>query len=252
MVHFDGTAQVRGVRLKEQTAVADLCKTCTDIVFCGNASLSSWDDGFGDLKWDRILVPRYCELAEKTGVRLVYISSDAVFGGPWVFHDDDFSKFRDSPVSRELRSIEHSVLMSSRNLVIRTNAISGMKGFWLDRLRESFIDQIPLRLPANQYATPLATSQVVLLLDHVLQTSAAGVLHLAGAERLSPWKLIMQLAREESVSTQNILPSMDQVPAEQSLRCTRARKEFRLRSPSLSQIITELFAESVSGNRQAA
>ncbi len=248
MMHFDGTGEVSGVRLTEQTAVADLCNTCTDIIVCGNGSLSFWDDGFSDLQRDCSLVPKYCELAEKTGVRLVYISSDAVFGSPWIFHDDDFSKFRDSRISRQLRSIEHGVLMSSRNLVIRTNAISGMKGFWLDGLRASFVGQIPVRLPANQYATPLTTCRLVLLLDHVLQAFCIW----AGAERLSPWKLATQLAREESISTQSVFPSIDQAPAEQSLRCTRARKEFRLHMPTLRQTITELTSELVSGNRQVA
>lgn len=252
MVHFDGTAEVTGVRFAEQVAVADLCTDCTDIIVCGDASLSSWDDSFGDLRRDHRLVPEYCRLAEKTGVRLVYISSDAVFGSPWVFHDDDCSRFSDSVISRQLRSIEHIVLRSPQNLVIRTNAISDMKGFWLDHLRRSFRDQIPVRMSANQYATPLADCRLALLMDHVLQTSAAGILHLAGAERLSRWKLATQLAQEESVTAPVVLPSVKQAVVEQSLRCTRARTEFQLSMPTLSQTISDLTARTGSGSQQAA
>ena len=252
MVHFDGTAEVSGVRLAQQSAVGDLCDRCTDIVVCGDASLSSWDDGFGDLKSDCRLVPEYCQWAERAGSRLVYISSDAIFGGPWVFHDDDSSKFFHSPIAQQLQSIEQTVLKSDRNLVIRTNAISDVSGSWLDRIRNSFRSRIPQRFTANQYATPLAACRLALLLDHVLQTPAAGVVHLAGAERLSAWNFATQIARAESVNIQCALPSIEPEPREQSLRCTRARNELRLRMPTLSQTIAELTTTAVTGSRQAA
>ena len=252
MVHFDGTSEVNGVRLAEQATVADLCHRCTDIVICGDASLSSWDDGFGDLTQDCELVPGYSELAAKAGVRLVYISSDAIFGGPWVFHDDDNSQFRDSGIPRQLQSVEQSVLLFPQNLVIRTNAISDVSGSWLNQLRQSFRRQIPQRLIANQYATPLSAGRLALLLDHVLQTPAGGIVHLAGAERMSPWNFATQLARAESVSSHCVLPSIDHEPREQSLRCTRARQEFQLRMPTLSQTITELTTGSVTDSRRVA
>ena len=252
MVHFDGSAEVSGVRLDQQSVVGELCENCTDIVVCGDASLSSWDDGFGDLARDCELVPEYCQRAERAGARLVYISSDAIFRGPWVFHDDDSSKFCDSCIAQRLHSIEQTVLKSRRNLVIRTNAISDVSGSWLDQLRQSFRSQIPQRLVANQYATPLAASRLALLLDHVLQTPAAGVVHLAGAERLSPWNFATHVARAESISIQCALPSIEQEAREQSLRCTRARNELHLRMPTLSQTVTELTTGAVTRSRQAA
>lgn len=252
MVQFDGTSDVCGVRLTEQTAVAELCESCTDIVLCGEASLSSWDEHFGQLQQDCELVPGYCQLASAAGARLTYVSSDAIFGGPWVFHDDDCSQFRNSKIAGQLQTIEQHVLRHARNLVIRTNAISEVDGSWLDQLRQSFRSQIPQQLIANQYATPLAACRLALLLDRLLQTNAAGVVHLAGAERVSPWNFATQVARSESISTHCALPSIDQEPREQSLRCTRARQEFQLRMPTLSQTIAELTTGSSGSSRRVA
>ncbi|MCH2201167.1 MAG: sugar nucleotide-binding protein [Fuerstiella sp.] len=251
MVYFDGTREVSGVRLCEQTAVSDLCSRSADVVVFGDASLSSWDEDFGCFQRDCELIPAYCRMASEAGVRLVYISSDAIFGSPWIFHDDDSQQIRDSPVARQLQSIEQIVLKNPRNLVIRTNAITDVSGSWLNRLRQSFQVQIPQRVVANQFATPLAASRLSFLLDQILQTDAAGVVHLAGAERLSPWNFATQLARAGSVSVQCVYPSMDQEPREQSLRCTRARKEFQLRMPTLSQSIAELTKSSASSRKVA-
>lgn len=252
MVHFDGTAEVRGVRLEEEAAVAELCQTCTDIIVCGDASRSSWGDDSEDLTRDTKLLPRYVQLAAEADVRLVYISSDAVFGGPWVFHDDDSDGFSSSRYSRQLRQVELRVLSVSRNLVVRTNALSDVSGSWLDHLRQSFRQQTPQRVSANQFATPLTSSRLALLLDHVLLTSAAGVIHLAGAERMSAWNFAAELATAESASIQCALPSIENPPCEQSLRCTRARQEFRLRMPTLSQTINELTGGNASGHLRAA
>ncbi|MCH2210099.1 MAG: sugar nucleotide-binding protein [Fuerstiella sp.] len=251
MIYFDGTREVSGVQLTEQTAVSDLCRSCSDMIVCGDASLSSWDEAFGCFQRDRKLIPAYCRMASEAGVRVVYISSDAIFGGPWVFHDDHSPQIRDAPVARQLQSIEQIVLKNSRNLVIRTNAIADVSGSWLNQLRQSFQAKIPQRLLANQFATPLAASRFSLLLDHILQTDAAGVVHLAGAERLSPWNFATQLARAESVSVQCVAPFIAQEPREQSLRCSRARQEFRLRMPTLSQTITELTMSPASSRRVA-
>ncbi len=252
MVHFDGTAEVRGVRLEEESAVADLCRTCTDVLVCGDASMSSWDDQSGQLQRDQRLLPKYVRLAADAGVRLNYISSDAVFDGPWVFHDEDSQAFSESAASRRLRSIEQCVLQSPRNLVIRTNALSGFSGAWLDQLQRSFDQQTPQRLPANQFTTPLAASRLVLLLDHILMTPASGVVHLAGSERLSAWGFAMAMARAASVSALSLLPVISDVPCERSLRCTRARHEFLLRMPTLSQTIAELTGENGQPTRRAA
>lgn len=252
MVHFDGTAEVSGVRLEEESAVAELCRTCTDIIVCGDASRSSWGDDSEDLTRDMKLLPRYVQLAADADVRLVYISSDAVFGGPWVFHDDDSDGFSDSSYSRQLRQIEQCVLTIPRNLVVRTNALSDVSDSWLDHLRQSFRQQTPQRVSANRFATPLASSRLALLLDHILLTSAAGVVHLAGAERMSAWNFASELARMESASVHCALPSIENPPCEQSLRCTRARQEFLLRMPTLNQTIEELVGGSASGRLRAA
>ena len=251
MVHFDGTAEVVGVRLEEVAAVGDLCQTCTDIIVCGDASLSSWDEQFGQLSRDARLLARYVRMAAEAGVRLVYISSDAVFDGPWVFHDDDSSAFSASRCSRQLQSLEACVLKVPQNLVIRTNALSDVPGAWLDQLTQSFRQQTAQHLNARQFATPLAASRLALLLDHILMTAASGVVHVAGAERLSPWLFGQELARVSSASFQSVLPLNGQQPCERSLRCTRARREFRLRMPTLSQTITELTVDSSVVRRAA-
>lgn len=252
MVHFDSTAQVHGVRLEEVSAVAELSQTCSEIVVCGGASMSSWDDRAADLKRDLRLLPKLVRLADEAEVRLTCITSDAVFAGPWVFHDEESRAYSHSPHARRLRSIEDCVLKSSRNLVVRTNALSNVSGSWLSQLRQSFRQQAPRRINAGQFATPLAAGRVALLLDHILMTPASGIVHLAGAERLNAWSFALELARAESVAIQNVVPSTRTVHCERSLRCTRAKREFKLRMPTLSQTVAELTADTNVAVRRAA
>lgn len=240
MVHFDGTTQVTGVRLDEVDAFEEVCDDVTDLIVCGDAAVSSWDADVDQIAQDTLLLPDFVHIATDADVRVIYISSDSVFEGPWVFHDDSSSHFSSSKLTSEIRAAEELVLHNPKNLVVRTNAITESPESFVAHLRDSFQKRIRLELPANQFATPLAASRLAILLDHVLLTPASGVIHVAGAERLSPWTFATHLACSEGADQHLLTPLLTTPPCERSLRCTRARQEFQLRMPTLSQTMQEL------------
>lgn len=252
MVHFDGTTQVTGVRLDEVDVFEEICDDVTDLVICGDAAASSWDTEFDLIRQDTLLLPDYVHIATDADVRVVYISSDVIFEGPWVFHDDTSSHFCSAKLTSEIRAAEELVLHNPKNLVVRTNAMAEGPGSFVARLRDAFQKQIRVNLSANQFATPLAASRLAVLLDHVLLTPASGVIHVAGAERMSPWTFATHLACSEGADQHLLTPLLSTPPHERSLRCTRARQEFQLRMPTLSQTMQELSNTAPQTIRRAA
>jgi dTDP-4-dehydrorhamnose reductase len=252
MVHFDGTTHVTGVRLDEVDAFEEVCDDVTDLIVCGDAAVSSWDTEINHISQDTLLLPDYVRIATDADVRLIYISSDVIFEGPWVFHDDSNTHFSSSKLTSQIRANEELVLHNPKNLVVRTNAITEGSESFVTRLRDSFEKQIRLELSANQFATPLSASRLAILLDHVLLTPASGVTHVAGAERMSPWTFATHLANSEGADQHLLTPLLSTKPCERSLRCTRARQEFQLRMPTLNQTMQELSHSATQTVRRAA
>jgi len=243
---------VIGIPLEDADCFAGMCSDVTDAVYCGNAAISSWDPEFGDPDTDLCLLPAYCRVAAGAGVRLIHISTDAVFDGPWIFHDEDSPPSCDSAQSRKLRKLEDCVLNLPCGLVVRTNTLGVSEGTFVNLLRQHLNDAQAWTLPSHLYATPLAAARFARLLEPVLLTDATGILHVAGAERLTPWSFAIRLAATKSHDRTLLRAQPCLQPREQSLRCSRALLEFRLRMPTISQTLDDLNESVALSQRQAA
>jgi dTDP-4-dehydrorhamnose reductase len=222
----------------------------TRVVVCGAAARSSWEVTPADMSAGTVsgALP-WAEAARQTGCALTLISSDAVFAGPQMFHHEDCTSVCPSPQAQVIRDLERNVAAACPgSLIIRTNAFGwsplGERGWveqQLTRLRTSrLIDQDFIR-----HGTP------------ILAVGLARVLHIAGAERVSPLKFVQRLAEAFHLPWLSVErgPALEECPTgfaagECGLQTKQIRKAVCVAMPMLSEGLTRLVEQDANGFRQ--
>ncbi|MEZ6061761.1 MAG: sugar nucleotide-binding protein [Planctomycetaceae bacterium] len=213
------------------------------VVFCGEASRSSWDPEFGDLSTDEHHIPSCASAAAESGIPLIFISSDAVFRGPWMFHDESCDAFDGTRVAVRLLELERCVLSAGSNLVVRTNAIgsTGHGDTFLDSIVDAALTLQPCELNSTTWSTPISAALLAAMFPKLLKHRLTGLLHLSGAERVSPWSFAGHLAAEMGSHRSLFPPATDAIHrTERSLHCARARQDLSLRMPAMKQTLDAL------------
>ncbi|MEQ9410354.1 MAG: sugar nucleotide-binding protein [Fuerstiella sp.] len=238
----------------ESETLGDRIRAADAVVFCGGASYSSWDSGFGEFAAEEQWLQACLAAAQGTETRFVFISSDAVFGGPWVFHDDHGDSFADTDIAAQLLQFEAIVEQLNNSLIVRTN-IAGV-----DSQGQGFVNRIAARLRSGEsehvdarvFATPLAASDFSELLIECLVTDLTGVINIAGAERTTAFHFAIRMAAGLGYGVEHLIPTTSNgKPCEQSLRCERLRKELKRSAPNLKETI-ERVVQSIADQRQPA
>lgn len=234
----------------------------TQVILCGGAARSSWEPEAARI--DRSLsdwTAAWSRAAQGAQARLTVISSDAVFTGPWLFHEEEGGGLCDSPEARLIREAEHQALtLHPQPLVVRTNVFGwsprGAQGWVEQRLQE-----LRTRRLADQdfirHATPILATDLAGILVRAWSEGLQGLYHIGGAERVSPLKFVQRLAehyhlpwltirRAESLQERAI--GFGQ--GECSLQTKRLRKALCVAMPMLSEGLSRLVAQDLSGFRQ--
>jgi dTDP-4-dehydrorhamnose reductase len=185
------------------------------IVFSGALSRSSWDvtdslglDALEDKSGPRLDVRLAAEpplaaataaAAQRVGARLTFISTDAVFAGPQMFHAEESATAVTGPLSEAALAAEQAVLEAApQALVVRTNAygwgpttheIDFAERFW-----QALNDGLPVSADAHRHGTPILATDLAGLLHAAYRAAVHGVLHVAGAERTNPRRFAHELA----------------------------------------------------------
>lgn len=159
------------------------------VVYCGAGAVSCWDPraGEGLTRGEIDRAGRWAKAAAESGARFVLISSDAVFGNPWMFHEETCESLCGSPQAEILRGSEARCLQGcSESLIVRTHAFgwspAGGINWVADLLArpENGLSIDPLR-----YATPILASDLAELLYAAMHAELTGTWHIAGGERIS-------------------------------------------------------------------
>lgn len=138
------------------------------------------------------------EAARRNGMRLVYISTDMVFDG-------DAAPYRESDPPRPLSKYGETKLAAERvvqdlpgALVLRLPLLFG---FPANGRETTFTKQIaalragsPLNLFTDEFRTPAWLPDAARAVLGLARSTAAGVLHCAGAERVSRFELVERCA----------------------------------------------------------
>lgn len=227
------------------------------VVYCGAASDSAWSYPAIDSAAESHL-RIWARAARDAACRFTYLSSDAVFTGPWLFHAEDSEHHCPSLEASRLRSMEELVQrVVPEALIVRTNAFGWSPDGegWIESLLGDLDDDAASCDPIR-HATPILATDLADVIARAHEEDLTGPLHVAGAERISHATFIRMLAEQFGLPAPAAEPTATlAAPAsgfgrgETSLRTRRAKNTLNLAMPMAAEGLTRLHAQSVDGFR---
>lgn len=244
---------------------AAVARTSPDwVLFCGAAARSAWDPKTLETIDESIVstAADWAKACADAGVRFLMVSSDAVFTGPWMFHDEQSVGVCQSSQAHAVRATETAVREVAPNaLILRTNAYGWsadpVNNGWLENLlgeveMRRFVEQDSIR-----HATPILATDLAAIIERACLENLSGTFHVAGAERVSPLKFTQRLAdlfalpwlavRKETSLTE--LPC-EFGAGESSLQTKEIRKALCVAMPLLSEGLARLHEQTSNGYRE--
>ena len=230
------------------------------IIFCGAASRSSWDStavhqsAINDshaIEWSRA--------AAEAGIEFCMISSDAVFTGPWMLHQEDDEHFCETPQAERLRQIEATVLeLHDDALIVRTNAFGWGADARLPEFAETLLDSLdgglPVELDYLRHSSPILATDRGRMLLKARAEELRGILHIAGSERINPYQFAERLAEMADLASpefpdQTILegPVTGFGKGETTLDCSLATELLAVRMPLIDDGIRQFLRQVEDG-----
>ena len=228
------------------------------VVFCGAAAQSSWDLKTADCIDDAAAIA-WAQAAQQAGSDFTMVSSDAVFTGPWVSHNEADENYCQSPRACHIREIEDAVFTAHPEaLVVRTNVIgwsaqSRPTGF-VEQVLASFDQQTSLEIDFVRHGSPVLASDFADMLLTAYDNEVCGMLHLSGGERVNPFQLVELLAEAADLAPPE-MPTLTTLAApvtgfglgETTLNCALARELIGIQPPLIDDSIRSLMAQRVNG-----
>lgn len=146
------------------------------------------------------LGPKYLAQASRDrGTRLMHISTDFVFDGVSDVPYCEDSETNPLSVYGRTKLLGESYVLeiAPDSLVVRTSWLFGLHGLCFPRsILEQWYSGSNLRVVADQFGTPTATSELArVLADLVDLNPEGGVLHAAGSEVMSWWDFANRVVR---------------------------------------------------------
>ena len=246
----------------DQLTVSQIVQTehPDQIVFCGVAARSSWDDGrtAADALDDE-LAALWAQAASQNGAGFTFVSSDAVFTGPWMSHDENDNHFCETPQAALIRQAEADVISACPSaLVVRTNVFGwstdeNCLGF-AEAMLTSLENGSTFEPDAVRHAAPILASDLAAVLLKAWESDQTGLLHVSGSERINP----CQFAERIAALTNRRAPQFDQCArlsrpvtgfgrGETMLNCGRARQVLGTGMPMIDEGIKRMLEQAENG-----
>ena len=255
-----------GCRTDDPAAVASAVRRRKPrwIIHCGPLAQSSWDQrGLAGLTPATVNVAlAIAEAARDVGSRLTYLSTDAVFSGPRMFHNEQSPGKSSGEAVQEIEQ----TLETNGALIVRTHCYgwspAGQRPVWIERLATAMFEGQPPDAQGSHHATPILATDLARLLLRAYRLDVRGVLHLAGAERTSQRRLAAELAAmwpDLCSGAIGSLPALagtlaesdsNSAARETSLDTRRARRLLGRPMPMLREGLCRFVAQAFDGHRQ--
>lgn len=170
------------------------------VIYCGPTARSAWDlphaqpiDSARELNTARNM----SQAAAACGARFVLLSTDAVFAGPRMFHDETSLVSAAGAGAELARAVEQAVA-GPHTLVVRSH----IYGWSPDGVAPSFVEKLYGQLSvgasatvdARRYATPILAADLADLVERALRARLEGIFHITGAERANQHRFAAELA----------------------------------------------------------
>jgi dTDP-4-dehydrorhamnose reductase len=232
------------------------------LVYCGPESSSAWDAETAQhlTKGAPAAAGRWAAAAHAAQCPFTMISSDAVFTGPWMFHDEESLAVCRTPEATRIRDAEKTVReQCPAALIVRTNAfgwsVDGDDG-WIESQLAAIESRRGLETDCIRHATPLLATDLADILERACLEQLSGTYHVAGAERVSPTQFAQRLADQFDLPwlcvrrEQSLLERPEGFGAgETSLQTKKIRKALCVAMPMLSEGLGRLRAQQLNGFR---
>lgn len=230
----------------------------TRVVYCDSAGESAWSQPKINAETDaRLRV--WSRAVRETGCDFTYLSADAVFTGPWLFHVEDGTHHCHSLEAERLRTMEELVLRAVPDaLLVRTHAFgwSADGHGWLERLLGQ-LEAGTAKADPVRHATPILVMDLADILSRAHEESATGVLHIAGAERVSHEGFVRRLAQQFGLPAPHaawkggLSGAMNGFGrGETSLRTNRVKNMLNLAMPMLGDGLERLAEQIEDGHQE--
>lgn len=232
------------------------------VVLCGPASRSAWDAATESLIDSRVpeqaaawaAATRTCE------AHFTFLSSDAVFTGPWMFHDEQSEAYCPSAGARLIRQAEQQVAEQyPQALIVRSNVFgwspAGSAPGGIDQILTDLERRSLQRYDFLRHATPILATDMADILLRAIDENLGGLHHVAGAERVNPLQFAQRLADHFELPWLSVRRAEETLDApiaafgagETSLQTKKIRKALCVAMPMLSEGLMRLRAQQVGG-----
>lgn len=233
------------------------------VVYCGPAANSCWEEKTASrLRPQTVAVAgAWARAAEEFDCELTVVSSDAAFTGPWMFHRENGTCFCGSTPARIIRMIEKEVTdVCSNTLLVRTNVFGWAPTEATAGLVETVLSMLqdgqPLPLDCMRHGTPILATDFADVLERAYQQRLHGLFHLAGGERINPFRFACLLASQFGLSASTLVAMeasaearRDFAGGETSLQTHRIRKVLEMPLPLIREGLSRLHEQDTSGYR---
>lgn len=197
----------------------------------------------------RINVEATAVLAELAkDIPFVFFSSDLVFDGRTGHYTESVAVNPLSVYAETKVAAEHTVLANPRHSVVRTSlnggtSPTGDRGF-NEQIRRAWQAGQTLKLFTDEFRCPIPAKATAQAIWELVNQSATGLFHLAGAERLSRWQIAKLIAdRWPQLDPKLHATSREEYqgaprPADTSLNCAKLQSLLSFPLPGLTAWLT--------------
>ncbi len=240
--------------------------TATDphwLVYCGPWTESAWNPQQNPSQYlnaSEAVLP-WIRAAQAIECASTVISSDAVFTGPWMFHDEASDHFCGTAAAQALLQMEAAIAACSPATMLVRSHVFGWSpttqsaGFIEETLSQMYAGR-RLNLDCVRHATPILATDLAEILHQAYEAELSGTYHIGGAERLNPYRLGTLMANTFGCPYTPAAPleplterSTQFGSGETSLQSLKIRKALGCSLPLISEGLESLHQQSINGYR---
>jgi len=149
--------------------------------------------------------------ALKTNAKLLYMSTDFVFGENGPHNEEDIP----APLNfyGESKLMAEEIIKNSnldwiiiRPVLIYGKQLTGTSNSFLHWVKNSLENNTPIKVVNDQFRTPTAVSDICKGIYQAIMRDARGIFHLAGNEILTPYQMATMLAKHFQLDESLITP----------------------------------------------
>jgi dTDP-4-dehydrorhamnose reductase len=193
------------------------------------------------------------EACRQTGSRLVYMSTDFVFGDHGPFAEDDnydpvnyygHSKVLAEAIVKE-SELDWSIV---RTVLVYGKQLPGLSPTFPQWVKLNLDQGKSIRVFTDQYRTPTYVPDLVNGINAIVKQEAAGIFHLCGAETFTPFDIAQRIVSHFGLNASLVQPvtrlefaEKARRPIRSTLHIHKAASELGFVPRSLADVLPDLF-----------